>query len=473
MENEKIKTHKAYANILSSSEILKKSLNDIQKIDFKEKAFGKDPSEKLKLAKKHYLVTVIDEVLRIAELKGWQLCVHELQIYVYNGIFWNTIKSEEFQTFLGLAAEKMGVDRYDAKLFSFREELFKQFINTAYLPNPEKVKNLVLLNCKNGTLEITEKGTVLRKHKPEDFLTYVLSFEYNEAKKAPIFEKFLNEVLEDEKQKVLAEYFAYIFISTKVLKLEKVLMLYGGGSNGKSVIYEIMSVLLGSENVTNYSLENLTDHTGYYRAMISGKLLNYASEISNRIDPTIFKQIASGETITGRLPYGKPINVDDYAKLIFNTNDLPRTTETTHAFFRRFLIIHFDKTIPEEQQDKELANKIIETELSGVLNWILQGLQRLLNQKGFTYSKAIEKALNAYKVNADEVRQFLNDNNYQSSESEVVLLQDLYNDFKVFCYNEGYIKIITKQELKRRLSEAGISTVRRSKGFYVLITNNK
>lgn len=470
MEQEKQKTHKAYTKILSSSEILKKSLDDIKKIDFKEKAFGKEYNEKLKLAKKHYLVTVIDEILRIAELKGWQLCVHDLQIYVYNGVFWNTIKSEQFQTFLGLAAEKMGVDRYDAKLFSFREELFKQFINTAYLPNPEKVKNLVLLNCKNGTLEITEKGFVLRKHKPEDFLTYVLSFEYDEVKKAPMYNKFLNEILEEEKQKVLAEYFAYIFVSPKVLKLEKVLMLYGGGSNGKSVIYEIMSVLLGSENVTNYSLENLTDNTGYYRAMISGKLLNYASEISNRIDPTIFKQIASGETITGRLPYGKPINVDDYAKLIFNTNDLPRTTETTHAFFRRFLIIHFDKTIPEKQQDRELANKIIESELSGVLNWILEGLKRLLSQKGFSYSKAIEKALNAYKVNADEVRQFLNDNNYQSSENEVVLLQKLYNDFKVFCYNEGYIKIITKQELKRRLNEAGINAVRRSKGYYVLIT---
>lgn len=470
MEQEKQKTHKAITKILSSSEILKKSLNDIQRIDFKEKAFGKDYNEKLKLAKKHYLVTVIEEVLRIAELKGWQLCVHDLQIYIYNGVFWNTIKSEQFQTFLGLAAEKMGVDRYDAKLFSFREELFKQFINIAYLPNPEKVKNLVFLNCKNGTLEITEKGCVLRKHKPEDFLTYVLSFEYDEAKKAPMFNKFLNEVLEKEKQKVLAEYFAYIFVSPKVLKLEKVLMLYGGGSNGKSVIYEIMSVLLGSENVTNYSLENLTDNTGYYRAMISGKLLNYASEISNRIDPTIFKQIASGETITGRLPYGKPINVDDYAKLIFNTNDLPQTTETTHAFFRRFLIIHFDKTIPEEQQDRELANKIIESELPGVLNWVLQGLKRLLSQKGFSYSKAIEKALNAYKVNTDVVRQFLNDNNYQSSENKVVFLQELYNDFKVFCYNEGYIKIITKQELKRRLNEAGINVVRRSKGYYVLIT---
>lgn len=473
MEQDKQKTHKVTAKILSSSEILKNSLNDIQKVDFKEKAFGKDYNEKLKLAKKHYLVTVIDEVLRVAELKGWQLCVHELQIYVYNGVFWNTIKSEEFQTFLGIAAEKMGVDRYDAKLFSFREELFKQFINTAYLPTPEKVKNLVLLNCKNGTLEITEKGSVLRKHKPEDFLTYVLSFEYNKNKTAPMFNKFLNEVLEDEKQKVLAEYFGYIFISTKVLKLEKVLMLYGGGSNGKSVIYEIMSVLLGSENVTNYSLENLTDNTGYYRAMISGKLLNYASEISNRIDPTIFKQIASGETITGRLPYGKPINVDDYAKLIFNTNDLPRTTETTHAFFRRFLIIHFDKTIPEEQQDRELSNKIIENELSGVLNWILQGLQRLLNQKGFSSSKAIEKALNAYKVNADLVRQFLNDKTYHKSDTETILLQDFYNEFKVFCYDEGYVRIITKQEFKKRLSDTGIQNVRRAEGIKVLITKNK
>lgn len=470
MEQEKQKTHKATAKILSSSEILKKSLNDIQKIDFKEKAFGKDYNEKLKLFNKHYIVNTVDEVLRIAELKGWQLCVNEFQIYVYNGVFWDLIENEKFQTFLGLAAEKMGVDHNDFKYHKFRVELFNQFINIAYLPAPEKSENIVLLNCQNGTLEISEKGTVLRKHKPEDFLTYVLSFEYNETKKAPMFEKFLNEVLEDEKQKVLAEYFAYIFINTKVLKLEKVLMLYGSGSNGKSVIYDVLMALLGSKNVTNFSLEELTTNSNT-RAMISGKLLNYASEISSKINVSIFKQLISGETITAKLLYKDMFSINDYAKLIFNTNDLPRTTETTHAYFRRFLIVEFNKTIPENQQDRELAKKIIENELSGVLNWILQGLQRLLNQKGFTYSKAIERTLNAYKTNVDIVRQFVEENNYVKSENEKTLLNELYLQFKDFCYNEG-CKVISSREFHKRLNNIGFFSDRINKGIYLLIKIN-
>jgi putative DNA primase/helicase len=73
----------------------------------------------------------------------------------------------------------------------------------------------------------------------------------------------------------------------------------------------------------------------------------------------------------------------DYAKLIFNCNELPKDVEQTEAYFRRFLIIPFNVTIPEHEQDKELAKKIIDNELSGVFNWVLSGLKRLLMQQRF------------------------------------------------------------------------------------------
>ncbi len=68
---------------------------------------------------------------------------------------------------------------------------------------------------------------------------------------------------------------------------------------------------------------------------------------------------------------------------MFNCNELPKEVEHTNAFFRRFLIIKFDVTIPEANQDKNLSKNIIETELSGVFNWILEGLDRLLIQKNW------------------------------------------------------------------------------------------
>ena len=154
------------------------------------------------------------------------------------------------------------------------------------------------------------------------------------------------------------------------------MLLYGTGANGKSVFFEVVNALLGSNNVSSYSLQSLTNENGYYRAMIANKLVNYASEINGKLETAIFKQLVSGEPVEARLPYGEPMTITNYAKLIFNCNELPKDVEQSNAYFRRFLIIPFDTTIPEQQQDKELSKKIISSELSGVFNWVLQGLNR-------------------------------------------------------------------------------------------------
>jgi putative DNA primase/helicase len=54
--------------------------------------------------------------------------------------------------------------------------------------------------------------------------------------------------------------------------------------------------------------------------------------------------------------------------MIFNANELPRDEEQTNAFFRRFIIVPFDVTIPAEEQDRKLHRKIIDGELAGAFN---------------------------------------------------------------------------------------------------------
>ena len=94
------------------------------------------------------------------------------------------------------------------------------------------------------TFEINGERQILRGFDKNDFLTYQLPFEYNPEAKAEKFNIFLSEVLiEKELQEVLSEYLGYIFIKNNVLKLEKVLLLYGGGQNGKSVLFDIISIV--------------------------------------------------------------------------------------------------------------------------------------------------------------------------------------------------------------------------------------
>src|SRR5690606_1285482 len=186
-----------------------------------------------------------------------------------------------------------------------------------------------------------------------------------------------------------------------------------------------------------------------------------------RLDSTIFKQLASGEKINARLPYGNPIHIENYAKLIFNSNNLSESTEKTNAYYRRFLIVEFDQTIPESEQDKELSKKIIDSELSGVLNWVIEGLERLLNQKRFTYSEAVERALNTYKTQSDTVRLFLKEEGYNVSD-KVITLQELYVNYKSFCLIDGY-KFVNNISFRNQLSNIGITTTRRNTGIVVFL----
>jgi len=79
--------------------------------------------------------------------------------------------------------------------------------------------------------------------------------------------------------------------------------------------------------------------------MIANKLINYSSEIGKRFEVDKFKQLCSGEPVEARLPYGDPFQIRNYARLVFNANQLPKDIEQTNAYFRRFLIIPFVKEI--------------------------------------------------------------------------------------------------------------------------------
>lgn len=428
----------------------------------------KEKLAKYKVQKKHYLVLSIESVLILANKNNWGLCRNHDFIYLYNGTYWNEIDNNAFQKFLGEAAEYQTVPLFDAKLYSFRGELFKQFLDAAYLPSPEVNNNIVLINLQNGTFEISADGTKLRPFDRSDFITYQLPFEYNPDAKAPIFETYLNRVLPDiERQRVLAEYLGYVFIKHGgILKLEAALILYGTGANGKSVFYEIVNSLLGQNNTSSYSLQELTDNSGYYRAMIANKLVNYASEINGKLEADMFKRMVSGEELPARLPYGKPMLLKQYAKFIFNCNELPKDVEHTNAFFRRWIIIPFDVTIPKEEQDSQLHIKIIQNELSGVFNWVLDGLNRLLVQKRFSECEAAKRAVEQYKVESDSVQMYLGEYEYSVSPTNTIPQKDLYNEYKSYCIENGF-KPVSSKNFADRLRNAGFTTERKNFGMAV------
>lgn len=414
---------------------------------------------------KQQQIIVVEQILKLAQENKLSLCKKNGSVYVFNGAFWRKIENDELEHFLGVAAEKFGVSEFTAKHYLFKHELVKQFLSGAYLREVTHKNGEVKINLLNGTFVISPEGNYIKPFDRNDFLTHQLPFAYDSNADCPIFNAYLNRVLPDiDQQSVLAEYFGYAFVPSSILKLEKAVILIGSGANGKSVLFDVINSLFGEQNISNYSLASLTSKEGYYRASLSDKLLNYASEISTSMDSTYFKQLVSGEPVEARLPHGKPFVLKDYAKFIFNTNNLPRDVEHNEAFYRRLYVVEFKETIPACERDPNLAQKIIATDLPGIFNWVLAGLERLLLNQGFTYSERINSAITEYRQQSDTVYLYMDEKGYEVGEDEKVDAYQIHHDYQEYCKNAGY-KPCALRTFNERLRNLGYSIVRRNRGM--------
>ena len=237
---------------------------------------------------------------------------------------------------------------------------------------------------------------------------------------------------------------------TALTTLEKMLVFYGGGSNGKSVILSIIEALLGSENVSNVSLSALTQKDEK-RAMLENKLANISHESDFELDASVLKQLVSNEPIDVRELYHSSRIIRDYARLITSFNRLPRA-EMTHGFFRRWLLIPFLRTIEDAEQDPRLTEKL-KDELAGIFIWVLDNLKKLMQEGHFIESTLCRQALERYKLRSDSVRLFVCEC-CEVNDSCTTQGKDLFSKYKSYCY-EDLMKSVGKQQFYERLEGLG------------------
>ena len=425
-----------------------------------------------KLTKLDYKIHTIERLQAMAQNSDWALSKLEGEVYLYNSEFWTKVGKEEFYHRIGEFAVALGVPVSWAKDARFRDDLLAQFMSSFYLETSGVDPDSVLINLQNGTLELTPYSQTLRGFRRDDFLRYKLDYDYDPEATAPLFQKYLDRVLPSiNVQKVFFECIAYAFTKNSVLKLEKMTILFGQGSNGKSLALDVIQRLIGRQNVSNYALSSLTNPNGYSRAEIEDKILNVASEISGSIENDFFKQLASGEPVEARRPYSDAFVIDDYARFIFSCNVLPKSIEHSHGFFRRFKIIPFDQTISDEEKDPGLARKIIDGgELSGILNLVLEGLKRLLKNRKFSPCEEIDSVGKLFKMESNSVLLWMEEEGYIISESFYEAIAELYPKYTRYCKEVGSIPF-NRLNFKKELAKSGVLTKRQSIGQVAYVEN--
>lgn len=398
---------------------------------------------------KELIVKIVEHIKIIAKQNGIFFKSTDFGSYTYGGTHWEKVEDYYITILLRETMLKCGVGKVRGTHFKTLGEALNQFKTSFISPPLEHLKDLI--NLKNGTFNLITGE--LQKHSHKNNFTYTLNYEYNPEANCPMFLSFLDRILPSKSlQAIIQEFAGWIFSD---LKLEKALILYGTGANGKSVLMEILSEIVGRDLVTSFDLESLTDVDSSSIYPYSQARLNICTDISPKMkDTAIFKRLVSNEPMEARILYKGYIPVYPNTKLIFSMNSLLDTNDMSDGFFRRCLIIPFNQTIPEWERDKLLAKKIISSELSGIFNWVLEGRKRIEKNQSFTESSAIEDILDEYRLKSDSVASFLEITGYIQSKKYMIGFKELYEAYITYCYQNGYISESNKS-FGKRLDEIG------------------
>lgn len=302
----------------------------------------------------------------------------------------------------------------------WRRKLEKEYFEALKLEIPI-VKSMNLekgfVNLTNGMLNLYKMELV--EHSPKFLSTIQIPFDYNPDAECPTFMRFLEDVFEGDQERIMLiqEILGYLFLPD--VKIQKAFFFVGLGSNGKSVLAEVIRNLVGHENVSNVSLTEMGGRFGMQD--LPGKLvcMSTENEFSGKFKTQKFKNVTGSDSQYIDVKFNKPINAVLSAKVVILLNRMMDTEDLSHGFFRRLQIIPFNKRYEElkagqireegvSYADKNLVGKIL-SEMPGILRFAMEGLTRLIeNQFNLTESKVCEKALQDYKAKQNPVVEYLN-----------------------------------------------------------------
>jgi putative DNA primase/helicase len=179
---------------------------------------------------------------------------------------------------------------------------------------------------------------------------------------------------------------------------------------------------------------------------------NIASDIPSALLSNVgmFKEITAGDPIHAERKYEQGYSIEPTAKHFYSANQLPEIKIDDNAFFRRVMIVAFPQTIEPEERDPDLANKL-KLELDGVLNWAVEGLQRLMENEGFTRDLDPDETRRLWDEHASSIGQFkIRRLNVTGHSQDIEAKQDVYRAYTDFCMENG-LPTETQQKLTRVL----------------------
>jgi putative DNA primase/helicase len=322
-----------------------------------------------------------------------------------------------------------------------------------WLDDGEHLDPRALVVTENGILHLPDRR--LLPHDPRLFVRHSVPFAYDPAAPVPSrWLAFLDELWQDDPDSValLGEMFGYALWGDT--SLQKILLLVGPPRAGKGVIARVLTALLGRHNVGAPTLAGLTTNFGLQDLI--GKTLAIVSDA--RLGPRANVQalaerllsISGEDSITVDRKYKDPWTGPLGVRFMLLTNELPRFTDASGALAKRFVVLTLSRSF-YGKEDASLSTRLLD-ELPGILNWALDGLDRLRDRGRFIESASAREAIRELEDLASPMSAFLRDRCVVGRDLRVSV-DELWAAWKGWCDDQS-LHHGTKQTFGRDLRAA-------------------
>lgn len=314
---------------------------------------------------------------------------------------------------------------------------------------------------KNGVYDL--ENDLLLPFSPDILITNKIPYDYNKNASCELLDNTLNKLAcgDASIRTSLEEMAGYTMYRRN--EMRKSFLLLGDKANGKSTYLAVIQKMLGEENVSALDMKELSER--FKPAELYRKLANIGDDIADDFisDTATFKKLVSGDRITAERKGQDPFTFNNYSKLIFSANSLPRVKDKTGAVLNRLIIIPFNATFSKSDPDYQPFIKYELQEKESIEYMIKLGidaLKKVLDKKEFTTGNKVTDQLKQYDELNNPIITFYEEWDINSIQCEPI--DAIYGAYKEFCLVNNFTPISRIEFSKQTIKYYGMKVVRRS-----------
>ena len=318
-----------------------------------------------------------------------------------------------------------------------------------------------LVGVRNGVIDL--RTGKRRDGRKRDFITKSCGCDYDPVATAPRWMTFLAEIFNNKTDLIDYIQRAVGYTLSGDTREQCLFFLYGFGANGKSTFIEVLTKLLGdyattaSQNVlcvNRYAKEPLDE----IAKLEGARFVKIAETGAEQMDEVRIKLLTGGDTITGKPHYKAPMNFQPKFKLWIFGNSKPAIYGVDLAIWRRIKMIPFGVEFLETQQDPMLKRKLL-AELSGILNWAIEGALKWQAEGRLAPPQCVVDATAEYRADQDILREFIAEKIERAKDFKLAH-KELYRAYKAWHEETGAGRPFSSKKIAQMLRDRGYEAAR-------------